>query len=81
VNIVGVKGRISAMFDWPGTVRECLVHIRGEIPREQQCSIMDTVKQRLGVEVQPRFFFTGKNLEGNVLVEAVCFGENIAEHW
>lgn len=81
VNVLSVKSRISQLFHDVEIqrVRECLVHIRGELSREQQCIIMDAIKQRLGVQVQTRFFSTKKNLEGNVLLEAVCFGEAIAE--
>jgi len=81
VNVISVKSRISQLFTDLDVkrVRECLVHIRGELSREQQCIIMDSIKQRLGVEVQTRFFSTKKNLEGNILLELVCFGEAIAE--
>lgn len=80
VSVVNVKSIASQLFEGIELqkVRECLVHIRGEIPREQQCVIMDAIKQRLGMGTGIRFFSTTKNLEGNVLVEAVCFGEGIA---
>jgi hypothetical protein len=81
VNVLDVKSRVSEMFDWPGAVRECLVHIRGALTREEQCVIMDAVKQRLGLDAHPRFFSTPRDLEGAVLLEAVCFGEGIAERW
>jgi|GEM_PF-3418255 len=82
VNALSVKEQVAALFDGlPGTIRACLLHIRGELSREQQCVIMDAVKQRLGMAVETRFFSTKKNLEGNILVEAVCFGEGIAETW
>jgi hypothetical protein len=81
VNVVSVKSRIGNLFSDVeiSRVKECLVHIRGELSREQQCIVMDAIKQRLGVEVTTRFFSTKKNLENNVLVEAVCFGDAIAE--
>ncbi len=76
---LGVKTVINPLFDQlgKGAVRDCLVHIRGELSREQQTVVMDAIRQRLGVEVQPRFFSTRKNLEGKALVEAVCFGEGL----
>jgi hypothetical protein len=82
VNAINVKGAVMQLFDQvQGTIKECFVHIRGKLDREQQAIIMDAIKQRLGMEVETRFFSTKKNLEGNVLVEAVCFGEGIAEAW
>jgi hypothetical protein len=75
VSMIGVKGKVAEMFDLAGHVHECMVHIRGELDREQQCMVMDAIKQRLGLSVQPRFFSTRQNLEGNVLLEAVCFGQ------
>ncbi len=55
------------------SVRECLVHIRGELSPEDQAVIMDCVRQSLGFHGKVRFFLTKKNLEGHVLLEAVCF--------
>lgn len=80
MNVVHVKSRIARLFNPIDIkkVRECLVHIRGELSRDQQCLVMDTIKQRAGISAITRFFSTPKNLEGNVLVEAVCFGEGIA---
>jgi hypothetical protein len=76
--LLNVKEAVGGLFDQlGGTVRDCLVHIRGDLPAEQQRVIMDAVRQRLGVDVQPRFFATRKNLEGRVLLEAVCFGEGM----
>ncbi len=74
-----VKGGIAHLFDGLDTtrIRECLVHIRGDLPRDQQIVIMDAIRQRFGVAATPRFFSTRKNLEGNVLVEAVCFGQGL----
>ncbi len=82
INAVNVKTVVASLFDeLSGSIRECFIHIRGELGREQQCVVMDAVKQRLGMEVETRFFSTKKNLEGNVLVEAVCFGEALGEVW
>lgn len=71
-----VKERVMMLFaEFPERVRECLVHIRGNIDKEQQRIIMDCVRQRLGLDGSVRFFLTKRNLEGNVLVEAVGFSE------
>jgi len=80
VDANAVKTAISQLFGQLGNgkVRDCLVHIRGELSHEQQTVIMDAIKQRLGMDVQPRFFSTKKNLEGKLLIEAVCFGERLA---
>jgi len=81
ISVLGLKGSMLALFDGLDTakVKECLVHIRGELNREQQAIIMDAIRQRLGMDLPVRFFLTRKNLEGNILVEAVCFGQGIGE--
>jgi len=77
--VVHAKAVIDSLFDpLQGTIRDCYVHLRGELTREQQRAIMDSVRQRVGVDVQPRFFSTHKNLEGKALLEAVCFGDGFA---
>jgi len=82
VSTLNVKTQVDLLFsDLTGTIRECFVHIRGVLDKEQQAVVMDAIKQRLGMEVETRFFATKKNLEGKVLLEAVCFGEGIAEGW
>ncbi len=83
VSVVAVKRCVASLFESVAIqrVRECLVHLRGELSREQQSLIMDSLKQRLGDGVTLRFFFTPKNLEGRVLLEGICFGEGIAEEW
>ncbi len=82
VSALGVKEQVALLFDQlGGEVRACFLHIRGELDREQQTLIMDAIRQRLGMGVETRFFSTRKNLEGNILLEAVCFGEGIAEAW
>ncbi|MBR9692901.1 hypothetical protein GOV07_03120 [Candidatus Woesearchaeota archaeon] len=82
VNALSVKSQIAQLFDQvEGTIKDCLIHIRGELDRDQQTIIMDAIKQRLGMSVKTRFFSTRRNLEGNVLVEAICFGDGIAETW
>lgn len=79
VNPATVKDSLKELFaPFRGaTVRDCFVHIRGELDREQQCVIMDAIRHQLGMRVQPRFFSTRRNLEGNVLIEVVCFGEGL----
>lgn len=79
MNVRQVKDVLTTMLDSVTLrrVRECLVHIRGELTRDDQCVIMDCIKQRFGLTCPVRFFLTRKNLEGNVLVEAVCFGEGV----
>lgn len=78
--VMNVQESLRTLFDAvPCAVRDCLVHIRGELSQEQQHAIMDAIRQRLGVAVSPRFFSTRKNLEGNVLVEAVCFGTSLGK--
>lgn len=75
LGVAQVKQVVSQLFAGLDlkTVRECLVHIRGELSREDQNIIMDCIKQSLGVDGSVRFFSTRKNLEGRVLLEAVCF--------
>ncbi len=83
VQLIQVKESVTQLLAGLDTakVRECLVHIRGELSREQQVTLMDAIRQRFGMGAQPRFFSTRKNLEGQVLVEMVCFGDGIAEEW
>ncbi len=82
VSALNVKTRVDALFaELEGTIRECFIHIRGDLNREQQSIVMDAFKQRLGMGVETRFFSTRKNLEGKVLLEVVCFGEDFAEAW
>ncbi len=52
-------------------VRECLVHLRGDLSEDEQRAIMDAVRQRLGVATAPRFYSTKQDVEGNALLEAV----------
>lgn len=79
VDAISIKENINQLFDQleDGYIRDCLVHIRGKLSREQQTIIMDCIRQRVGVDVQPRFFSTKKNLENKALIEVVCFGENL----
>lgn len=79
VNMLNVKAAVNALFDdlEPNLLTDCLVHVHGDLAREQQNMIMDSIKQRLGMQVKTRFFLTKQNLEGNVLLEAVCFGANL----
>ena len=82
VTSLNVKEAVLHLFnDLQGTLRECYVHLRGEVDREQEVLILDAIKQRLGMDVKTRFFSTKKNLEGNILLEAVCFGEGLVEAW
>jgi hypothetical protein len=77
--VVNVKTSLWSLFDeLRGDLRDCYAHIRGDLSTEQQHAVMDALRQRVGVGVQPRFFSTKKNLEGNVLVEAVCFGDRLS---
>ncbi len=78
LDAVTVKAAIVDLFSpLEGEVRDCIAHIRGDLSREQQHIVMDAIRQRLGVNVRPRFFTTRKDLEGQVLVEAVCFGAKL----
>lgn len=75
LGVARVKQAVTGLFADvdASSVRECLVHIRGELSREDQCVIMDCIKQSIGLEGKVRFFSTKRNLEGQVLLEAVCF--------